>query len=80
MYGFRKVSRRKESFIFHHPKFVRDHPENYPLIKRANKKKDTVKKDTRENRLPEIGSLRLKDVSPNLIELLRKLFEVYSQN
>lgn len=78
MYGFRKVSRRKESLIFYHPEFQRDHPENYPLIKRVGKRKDIGRSDTKENLLPEIGSLKLKKVSPNLIELLKKLLQIYS--
>ena len=37
MYGFRKISRRKNEVIFHHEHFMRDVDEGYHLIKRKAK-------------------------------------------
>ena len=37
MYGFRKISRRKNEMIFHHENFIRDKTSLYHLIKRKVK-------------------------------------------
>ena len=37
MYGFKKISRRKNEMIFYHEYFIRDKGEQYPLIKRRSK-------------------------------------------
>lgn len=73
MYGFHKISRRKNELIFHHEFFIRGRQEQYYMIKR--KCKNDGNGGLKELINYKIGEemKRMEDCEPNFAELLKQL-------
>ena len=80
MYGFHKVNRRKNSYVFEHEFFVENKEEDYCRIKRAKKNRPDGRAKPVKSTEIQINTMVLSQKAPKMAELLQKLVDFNTKN